>query len=61
MNQRALDGDRIFVIPEFLTPEECASFSSRTYRWQDMKLALIKRVLAAQLSRRFERLDAIAG
>ena len=44
-----------------MLPEECASLSSRTYRWQDMKRAVIKRVLAAQLSRRLARHDAIAS
>jgi uncharacterized radical SAM superfamily protein len=40
-----------------MLPEECASLSSRTFRWQDMKHAVIKRVLAAQLSRRLARHD----
>jgi hypothetical protein len=40
-----------------MLPEECASLSPRTYRWQDMKHAVIKRILAAQLSRRLARFD----
>jgi hypothetical protein len=44
-----------------MLPEECASFSPRTYRWQDMKRVLIKRVLAAQLSKRFARHDSAAS
>jgi len=35
-----------------MLPEECASFSSRHFYFQDMKRAVIKRVLAAQLKRR---------
>jgi prolyl 4-hydroxylase len=30
MNKQCLDGDRIFVIREFLTPEECAAFVARS-------------------------------
>jgi hypothetical protein len=41
-----------------MLPEECASLSSRHYRWQDLKRGVIKRVLAAQLSRRLARLSA---
>lgn len=38
-----------------MLPEECAAFSTRTFRWQDLKRAVIKRVLAAQLDRRLAR------
>jgi uncharacterized radical SAM superfamily protein len=41
-----------------MLPEECASLSTRTYRWQHLKHAVIKRVLASQLSRRLARFDA---
>jgi len=37
-----------------LLPEECASLSARPYRWHRAKLALMKRVFAAQFSRRLQ-------
>jgi len=44
-----------------MLPEECASLSSRTYRWQSTKLAVMKRVFAAQFSRRLSKMDALVG
>ena len=35
-----------------LLPEECATLSSRPFRWQRAKLAVMKRVFASQFSRR---------
>lgn len=35
-----------------MLPEECAAFSSRTFRWQRAKLSIMKRVFAAQFARR---------
>jgi len=32
MHKRCLDGDRIFLIDEFLTLEECVSFTARSER-----------------------------
>ena len=40
-----------------MLPEECASLSTRTYRWQELKRAMVKRILAAQLSRRLARYE----
>jgi len=39
-----------------LLPEECAAFSDKPYRWHRAKLAIMKRVFAAQFSRRLEPL-----
>ena len=41
-----------------MLPEECASLSSRTYRWKRAKLAAMKRVVAAQFARRQRRVSA---
>lgn len=37
-----------------MLPEECEAFSSRTFRWQRAKLGIMKRVFAAQFSRRMQ-------
>lgn len=44
-----------------MLPEECASLSPRTYRWQSTKLAVMKHVFAAQFSRRLSKMDALVG
>ena len=41
-----------------LLPEECAAFSDKPYRWHRAKLAIMKRVFAAQFAR---RLSAVAS
>jgi uncharacterized radical SAM superfamily protein len=40
-----------------MLPEECAAFSPMSHPWLDMKHVVIKRVLAAQLSRRLARIE----
>jgi uncharacterized radical SAM superfamily protein len=40
-----------------LLPEECASFSTKPYRYKRAKLALIKRVVASQFARRQRKLQ----
>jgi hypothetical protein len=37
-----------------LLPEECAAFSDKPYRWHRAKLAIMKRVFAAQFSRQLD-------
>ena len=38
-----------------LLPEECESLSTRQFRWHRLKLAVMKRVFAAQFARRLRR------
>lgn len=42
-----------------MLPEECASLSTNTYRWQSMKLAVMKRVFAARFAHRMRAIDAV--
>ena len=44
-----------------MLPEECASLSAQAYRWQSMKLAVMKRVFAARFARRMRAIDAVAS
>ena len=62
LSWRGQRGGRIGCAPNIhvslvMLPEECASLSSRTYRWQGLKHRVIKRVLAAQVSRRLARYE----
>ena len=41
-----------------LLPEECESLSTRQFRWHRLKLAVMKRVFAAQFSRRLRRVHS---
>jgi uncharacterized radical SAM superfamily protein len=42
-----------------MLPEECASLSTNAYRWQSMKLAVMKRVFAARFAHRMRAIDAV--
>jgi hypothetical protein len=41
-----------------MLPEECKELSGKRYRWQELKLAAMKRALAWYLNRRFAQRDA---